>query len=121
MNEKELNNPRMRAMFERSRRNHMSIFIISQDFYELPKKFFRADGKVYHIFKPNNLRDVQNLYQDEALMYLENNQFEVLSSTYLKKKYQPLTIDITRANILDVVDSDLIHCLFQIIRIFKLV
>ena len=38
LNEKELNNRRVQAMFKRSRYNNFSIFIISQDFYELPKK-----------------------------------------------------------------------------------
>ena len=44
LNEKELNNPRVQAMFKRSRHNILSIFIISQDYYELPKKTIRASG-----------------------------------------------------------------------------
>ena len=38
LNEKEMNDPRVQAMFKRSRHNVLSIFIISQDYYELPKK-----------------------------------------------------------------------------------
>ena len=35
--EKEMNDPRVQAMFKRSRHNNLSIFIISQDYYELPE------------------------------------------------------------------------------------
>ena len=34
LNEKEMNDPRVQAMFKRSRHNNLSIFIISQDYYE---------------------------------------------------------------------------------------
>ena len=37
LNEKEMDDPRVQAMFKRSRHNNLSIFIISQDPYELPK------------------------------------------------------------------------------------
>ena len=52
LNEKEINYPRVQAMFKRSRHNNLSIFIISQDYHELPKKTIRAIGNIYHIFKP---------------------------------------------------------------------
>ena len=39
--------------------NNLSIVIISQDYYELPKRTMPANGNIYHIFKPNNFRDVQ--------------------------------------------------------------
>ena len=55
-------------MYKRGRHKNLSIFIISQDFYELPKKKIRPYGTIYHIFKPNNFTDVQNLYQDKACM-----------------------------------------------------
>ena len=58
LNEKEMNDLRVQAMFKRSRHNNKSLFIISQDYYELPKKTIRANGIIYHIFKPNNFRDV---------------------------------------------------------------
>ena len=51
LNEKKMNDPRVQAMFKRSRRNNLSIFIISKDFYELPKKTIRANGKIEHLFK----------------------------------------------------------------------
>ena len=38
LNEKEMNGPGVQAMFKRSRHNNLSIFIICQDYYELPKK-----------------------------------------------------------------------------------
>ena len=38
LNEKEMNDPRVQAMFKRSRHKNLSIFTISQDYYELPKE-----------------------------------------------------------------------------------
>ena len=37
-NGKETNDPRIQSMFKRSRHNYLSIFIINQHYYELPKK-----------------------------------------------------------------------------------
>ena len=56
-----MNDPGVQAMFKRSRHNNLSKFIISQDYYEYPKKAIRANGNIYHIFKPNNFLDVQNI------------------------------------------------------------
>ena len=90
-----MNDPRVQAMFKRSRHNNLSIFIISQDYYELPKKTIRANGNVYHIFKPNNFLDVCNNYQDKASMDMTLDEFKNLTSTCWNKQYQPLTIDMT--------------------------
>ena len=91
-----MNDPRVQAMFKRSRQNNISIFIISQDYYELPKRTIRANGNIYHIFKPNNFRDVQNLYQDKASMDMTLDENKYLTSTCWNEKYQPLTIDMTK-------------------------
>ena len=96
LKEREMNDPRVQAMFKRSRRKNLSILIISQDYYELPKRTSRANGNIYHIFKPNNFRDVQNLYQDKASMDMTLNEFILLTSTCWNEKYQPLTIDMTK-------------------------
>ena len=96
LNEKEMNVPRVQAMFKRGRHNNLSIFVISQDYHELPKKTIRAYGNIYHIFKPNNFRDVQNLYQDKASMNLTPNEFKIITSTCWNENYQPLTIDMTK-------------------------
>ena len=50
LNEKEMKDPRVQAMFKRSRHNNLSIFIISQDYYELPERTIRANGSISHIF-----------------------------------------------------------------------
>ena len=81
LNEKELNDPGVQAMFKRSRHNNLSRFIISQDYYELPNRTIKANGNIYHVFKPNNFRDVQNLYQDEASVNMTPNEFKLLTST----------------------------------------
>ena len=94
LNEKDMNDPRVQAMFKRGRHNNLSIFIISQDYFKLPKKTIRANGNIYHIFKANNFRDVQNLYQDKASMDMSLNEFKLLTSTCWNKNYQPLTIDM---------------------------
>ena len=61
-----MNDPQVQALFKRSRHNILSIFIIGQDYYELSKRTIRANGNMNLIFKPNNYRDVQNLYQDKS-------------------------------------------------------
>ena len=76
-----MDDSRVQAMFKRSGHNNISIFIISQDYYEPSKKTIRANGNIYQIFKPNNFRDVQNLYQDKASMNMNLNEFKLLTST----------------------------------------
>ena len=62
-----MNKTRVQAMFKRSRHNNLSKFIISQDYYELPKRKIRANGNFYHIFKLNIFRDAQNLYHEVGM------------------------------------------------------
>ena len=96
LNEKEMNDPRVHATFKRSRHKNLSIFIISQDYYELPKRTIRANGNIYHIFKPNNFGDVLNIYPDKCSMDMTLNEFKSLTSTCWTEKCQPLTIDMTK-------------------------
>ena len=69
-----MDDPRVQAMFKRPTHNKLSIFILSQDYYELSKKTIRCNGNIYHIFKPKILRDVINLYQDKASMDMTLNE-----------------------------------------------
>ena len=96
LNEKERNDSRVEAMFKRSRHNNSSIFLISQDYYELPERTIRTNGNIYNIFKPNSFRDVQNLYRDKASMDMALNEFKYLTSTCWNEKYQPLTNDMIK-------------------------
>ena len=96
LNKKEMNNPRVQALFKRSRHKKLSIIIISQGYYELPKRTIRANGNIFHIFKPNNFRDVQNLYQDKASMDMTLDEFKYLTSSCWDKTYQNLTLDFTK-------------------------
>ena len=93
---KELNDQRVQAMFIRPRHKKLSIFIISQYYYELTKRMIRASGINYHIFKPNNFRDVQKLYQDKASMDMTLDEYKDLTSTCRNAKYQPLTTDMNK-------------------------
>ena len=95
LNEKEMNDPRVQAMFKRSRHNKLSFFNISQEYYELPNKTIRVNGNIYHIFEPNNFLDVRNIYQDKASMDMTLDEFKYSTSTCWNEKYQPLTIDMT--------------------------
>ena len=47
-----MNDPRVQPMFKRSRHNNLSIFKISQDYYELLKRTVRANGNIYQLFEP---------------------------------------------------------------------
>ena len=91
-----MNDHRVQAMFKRSRHEKLSIFIINQDYYELPKKTIRANGDIYHIFKPNNFLDVRNIYLDKASMDMTFDEFKYLTSTCWNQNYQPLTIEKTK-------------------------
>ena len=91
-----MNDPRVQAMFKRSRHSNLSIFIISQEYYELLKRSIRANGNISHIFKPNNFGDVQNPYEDKASMGMTLNEFKFLTSTCSNEKYQPLTIEMNK-------------------------
>ena len=83
-------------MFKQSRHKNLSIFIISQEYYELPKRTIRAKGIIHHIFKPNNFRDVLIIYQEKSSMDMTLNEFKLLTSTCWIEKYQPLIIDMTK-------------------------
>ena len=96
LNGKEKNDPRVQAMFKRTRHIISSFLIFSQDYCELPKKTIRANGNIYHTFKPNKFRDDQNLYQDKASMDMNIKEFKLLTSTCWKENYQPFTIDTTK-------------------------
>ena len=80
----------------KDRRNTLSIIIISQDYYELPKKTIRANGIIYHIFKANKFLDVRKIYQDKASMDLTLDEYKYLTSTCWNENYQPLPIDMTK-------------------------
>ena len=96
LNQKEVDDPRVQAMFKRSRHNNLSIYILSPDYYELSKETKRCNGNIYHIFKPKTFLDVRNIYQDKASMDMTLNEFKYLTSTRWNKIYQPLTIDMTK-------------------------
>ena len=96
LNAKETNDPRVIAMFKRSRHSNLSIFIISQDYYELPKKTIRANRISYHMFKPNNFKDVQNLYQDKTSIAKTLTEIKSLTSTGWDQKYQPILFDMNK-------------------------
>ena len=96
VNEKERNDPRVQAMFKRSRHKFLSIFIISKDYYELPKKTIRTNGNIHNVIKQNNFRDVQNLYQDKACMDMTLFEFKYLTTTCWNEENQPLKNDVTQ-------------------------
>ena len=91
-----MDDPRVQAMFKRSRHKNLSSFIISQDYSELSKKTIRCNCNIFHIFKANNFRDVLNLYQDKISMDMTLNEFKLLTCTCWNEKYQPVSIDMTK-------------------------
>ena len=96
LNEKQMNDPRVQAMFKRSRHNNLPNFFIGQHHYEVPKRTIRANGNLYHIFKPNNFLDVRNIYQDETPMDMSLNEIKYSISTCWNENYQILTFDMTK-------------------------
>ena len=81
-----MKDPRVQAMFNQPSHNNLSNFIISQDYKGLPKRTIRTNGNIYHIFKSNIFRDVQNPFQDKARMDMILNDFNYLTSTCWDKR-----------------------------------
>ena len=75
LKEKELTNHRVWALFKQSRLKNSSIFITSHDYYKILKRIFRANGIIYHVFKPNFYRDINNNYKDKTSMDLKIDEF----------------------------------------------
>ena len=80
-----MNGPREQSRFKRSRHNNFSNFEIIQDYNELTKRTIREYCNIYHIFEPNNFRDVQNLCPDKVSMNMTPNEFKYLTSTCCNK------------------------------------
>ena len=91
-----MNNPRVQALFRRSRHINLSIFIISQDYYELPKRTIRANGNVYQYSNPTISEMYKFFFQEKASMDMTLNEFKLLTSTCWNINYQPFTIDKDR-------------------------
>ena len=70
--------------------------MISQYWYELPKRTDRVNGIRFHIAKPNNFRDVQTLYQDKASIDITLIGFKKLLSSCWNEEYQTLAVDMTK-------------------------
>ena len=87
---------RVQAVLKRSGHSSISIFIINQHFFELPKRTYRSDGKMYHIINLNYLRDVQNLYQDKGSMDMTLNEYILSNSACWNEKYQTLFFVVTK-------------------------
>ena len=92
---REKNDPRIQALFKRSRHNKSSIFIISQDYYEFQNRTIRANGSIFREFEANKYRYAQNPYQDKTSTDLAANEFEYLTSNCCVETNQTLTIDMT--------------------------
>ena len=86
-------------MFKRSRHFNLTISIISQDYYGAPKRTILSNGKIYHLIKPNKFRDVPDLYQHRASMYMTLNEVKYLTSGCWKEKDHPLTIEMTNMQV----------------------
>ena len=96
LNQKEMEDPRVQAMFKRFKHNNYSIFIKSQEKYELSKRTIRCNGNIYHIFKPTNCRDVEKRYQDKDSIDMTLNDFKLFTSTCWNDKNEPITNDMTK-------------------------
>ena len=95
LNEKKINNDKIQAIFKRGRHSNLSIIIVSQGYYELPKRKIRTVGNIHHIFRPNKFGDVQKINQDKSSNDMTLNEYKLLTFTCWNEKYPPLTIDMT--------------------------
>ena len=68
LKEKQTNDPRIQALFNRSRHNNLSLFKFGREYDELPKRTVWEKCNIHQHFQPNKFRDVQNVYIDKAEM-----------------------------------------------------
>ena len=87
--------PFVQAMFKRSKHNKVIYFYNQPRLLWTTKTNYPHKWNIYHIFKPNKFKDVQNLYQDKASMDMSLNEFKYITCTCWNENYQPLTIDMT--------------------------
>ena len=87
LNENEMTDPRIQAMFKRSRHDNSSFFKITHGYYKLRKRTIPAFGSIHHIFEPINCRDIQNIYQDKASIDMTLNEFKYLTYTSWNEIY----------------------------------
>ena len=70
LNQKEMEDPRVQAMFKRSRHNNLSIFIISQDYYELPKKNYHEQMEIYFIYSNQIIFVMYKIFIKTKLLWI---------------------------------------------------
>ena len=62
------------------------LFLFLEDYYELPNESIRANGHIYYVFKTNNFRDVQKLYQVKTSMDMTLNEYKLVTFTCVGMK-----------------------------------
>ena len=77
LNEKEKYDPIFKAWLKKSTHNNISIILISQDYYELPKMAMIANCNMYHIFEPTKFKDFHFLNQVKASMDVTLKEFNL--------------------------------------------
>ena len=70
--------------------------MFSQDYYELTKRTIGANGNIYQTSKPNNFRDVHNLYRDKAIMDITLKRCKLFTFTPWNEQYQPHIFDMKK-------------------------
>ena len=65
-----MDDPRVQAMFKRSRHNNLSIFIKSQDYYELSKKTIRCNGNIFHIYTNQIILEMFKIFIKTKVLWI---------------------------------------------------
>ena len=63
---------------------------------ELPGRTIRANAIFFRVFQTNNIRDLQNIFQDVARMDVTNVLFKHFCSICWLSKFQTQSIDLTK-------------------------
>ena len=83
--ENEKKDPRV-SIVQTFQTQYFTIFIICQDYHELPKRTIMANGNISHILKPKIFRDFQKLYQNKDSIDRTPNEFKLLLPLVQMKK-----------------------------------
>ena len=96
LNKDQLNDKRVQMLFSRGRHNNLSLFVISQGFYSLPKDTIRENSSIIHHFITNNYCNVECLHRQLASTDMVIKEFKKFCSDVWNKNYNFIAIDLTK-------------------------
>ena len=96
LSKNQLNDKKVQMLFKRGRHNFVSVFIVSQGFYELPKETIRENSNLIHHFITNNYCNVEHIHRQLCSTDMKIGEFKNFCHDTWLKDYNFITIDLTK-------------------------